>query len=120
MAFKCWPCSPDSFALNHEINSRIQLHANLISESVCNDSVSACHGVGHAAAAAAAAQSAVLYVCVALQSLHKAEPKALAQPQQQLQNGSGNTEDMSLENSRGSSEEEQVRNWSLLWSLSCL
>ena len=48
-----------SSGLNHEIKPCIQQHANLISESVCNDSVSACHNVGHAAT-----RSAVLSLCV--------------------------------------------------------
>lgn len=53
--------TPESFSPNHEIKACSQQHANLISESVCNDSVSVYHGVGHAAT-----QSAVLYVCVLL------------------------------------------------------
>lgn len=78
--------SPEPFAPNTEINACSQRHTSLISENVCNDSVSVCHSVGHAAT-----QSAVLYVCVALQLLHKPKPRALALPQEQLQKGSGNT-----------------------------
>lgn len=73
-----WPsCSEITLPLEDTMKWSLasKEHASLISESDGNDSVSACHNVGHAAI-----HSAVLSVCVcvALQSLHKAEPKALA------------------------------------------
>lgn len=51
----------------------IQVHTNLLCESVWNDSVSAFHNVGHAAT-----QVGRMCMCVALQSLRKPKPKALA------------------------------------------
>ena len=53
-----------SFCTEPWNKSRIQQHANLISESVCNDSVWARYDVGHAAAQSACSLSLSLSLCV--------------------------------------------------------
>lgn len=102
-----------SSGLKHEIKSCVQQHANLISESVCNDSVSACHNVGHAAT-----RSAVLCVCVCVflcSHYINQSPKHLPDHRSSCRRDLGihNTCRSKIHNS-GSSEEDRDRSWSLL------
>ena len=108
-----------SSGLKHEIKSCIQQHANLISESVCNDSVSACHNVGHAATRSAVLSVCVcvcVCVCVFLCSHYINEsPKHLPDHRSSCRRDLGihNTCRSKIQNS-GSSEEDRDRSWSLL------
>lgn len=107
--------SPESFALNYD--SGIKQHANLISESVCNDSDLACHNVGHAATQVSCT------VCVLLCSHYiNQSPKHLPDHRSSCRRDlriHNNTCRLKILNSENS-EEDRGRSESLLWTVSCL